>query len=243
MTKEQILKMIASRVEGQGNQVDTGTALPIILRGIVELAGMKRVELLYDERTGQITELGKTDPLNYEQVVGLVNDTEKFVTMFTIQGEYLLPQLNDGGAVIFTGLNVLSYGSWAHRVAINVDNEIKADMYELEQADRIGDLADLHTDHKDKIVNAINEVADALESEELVVSMLQSTAERKAIYDLCAAHLQLAKNIVFYQPVNQMYYRVNGYNMVNGALKLHVFVGTDSVVATIAANGTISVEQ
>lgn len=37
MTKEQILQMIASRVEGQGNQVDTGTALPTVLRGIIDL--------------------------------------------------------------------------------------------------------------------------------------------------------------------------------------------------------------
>ncbi len=243
MTKNEILALISSKIEGQGNQVDTGSAMPAILRGIVEMAGMKRVELLYDERTGQITELGKTDPLNYEQVAGLVNDTEKFVTLFTVQGEYLLPQLNDGGAVIFTGLNVLSYGSWAHRIAINVDNEIKAEYYELENAEKIGDLAALDTDHKATIVDAINELADALETEELVVSMLQTNAERKLIFDLCVQHLQLAKNIVFYQPVNQMYYRVNGYNMVNGALKLHVWVGTNSVTATIASNGSISVEQ
>lgn len=37
MTKDQILQMIASRVEGQGNQVDTGTALPVVLRGIIDL--------------------------------------------------------------------------------------------------------------------------------------------------------------------------------------------------------------
>lgn len=37
MTQEQILALIASKVEGQGNQVDTGSALPEILRGIIEL--------------------------------------------------------------------------------------------------------------------------------------------------------------------------------------------------------------
>lgn len=37
MTKDQILQMIESRVEGQGNQVDTGTALPTVLRGIIDL--------------------------------------------------------------------------------------------------------------------------------------------------------------------------------------------------------------
>lgn len=242
MTKEQILALIATKIEGQGNQVDTGSTLPAILRGIVDLDNFKRVELVYDERTGKITKRGETDALNYEQVAALVDDITNFVTLFTIQGEYLLPQLNDGGAVIFTGLNVLSYGSWAHRVAINVDNDIKEDYYEIANADTIGDLADLHTDHKDNIVNAVNEVADALETDELVVSALQSTAERKVIYDLCAQHLQLAKNIVFWQPVDQMYYRVNGYNMVNGALKLNVVLGTTQTTVTIAANGSISVQ-
>ncbi len=111
--------------------------------------------------------------------------------------------------------------------------------YDIEA--QIGDLSKLDTDHKSNIVEAINEVADALETEELVVSMLQSNADRKKIYDLCAKHLQLAKNIVFYQPLEQMYYRVNGYNMVNGILKLHVVLGSTQTQVQIASNGTISV--
>lgn len=37
MTKEQILALVSSKIEGQGNQVDTGSALPEILRGIMDL--------------------------------------------------------------------------------------------------------------------------------------------------------------------------------------------------------------
>lgn len=37
MEKEQILALISSKIEGQGNQVDTGSALPEILRGIMDL--------------------------------------------------------------------------------------------------------------------------------------------------------------------------------------------------------------
>lgn len=37
VTKEQILALITSKVEGQGNQIDAGSTLPAILRGIMDL--------------------------------------------------------------------------------------------------------------------------------------------------------------------------------------------------------------
>lgn len=37
MTKEEILKLIAENIEGQGNQIDSGSKLPPILRGIIDL--------------------------------------------------------------------------------------------------------------------------------------------------------------------------------------------------------------
>lgn len=37
MTKEEILELIASKVEGQGNQIDIGNAMPAIMRGIIDL--------------------------------------------------------------------------------------------------------------------------------------------------------------------------------------------------------------
>lgn len=241
MTKEDILKLISSKIEGQGNQIDSASVLPAILRGIIELSGMKRIELLYDERTDKITELGKSEVLTYEQIFAFVNDTGNFVTLFTIQGEYLLPQLNDGGAVIFTGLNVLSSGAWAHRVAINVDNEIKAEMFELEHSQKIGDLADLDTDHKDTIVSAINEVADLVETQHFVISFQKSATELKEVYDECKANLVLAKNIVFYNSNTNLYYCVNGYNMVNNILKLHAIIGDVNTIINLSPNGTLSI--
>lgn len=37
MTQEQILALISSKIEGQGNQIDAGSVLPAVLRGIIEL--------------------------------------------------------------------------------------------------------------------------------------------------------------------------------------------------------------
>lgn len=96
-------------------------------------AKIQRVELWYNYRSNTICLLGQTIALTYEQVADYVNDKSKFVTLLDIDGEYLLPQMNDGGALIFTGLNVLSYGTWAHRIAINIDNDVKAEYYELAQ--------------------------------------------------------------------------------------------------------------
>lgn len=241
MTREELISLISSKVEGQGNQVDVGNALPKVLYGILDLLGIKRVELLYDSRTDKITYLGEQTELGYDDIAPLVDDKSNFVTLFTIEGEYLLPQVNDGGAVIFTGLNVLSYGSWAHRVAINVDNEIKAEYYELEMAEKIGNLADLDTEHKSDIVSAINEVADLVETSHHVISFQRSSSELKAIYDECARNLIIAKNIVFFNMNTNLYYVVNGYNMVNGILKLHVFIGSTDTIINLSPNGTLSI--
>lgn len=37
MTKDEILALIVSKIEGQGNQIDAGSTLPAILRGIIGL--------------------------------------------------------------------------------------------------------------------------------------------------------------------------------------------------------------
>lgn len=135
MNKQQIENLISQKIEGQGNQADISNALPTILRGIMDLAtnSFRRIELVYDERVNAIMVQGESEHLTYEQIADYVNDKSNFVTLFTIQGEFLLPQYNDGGALIFTGLNVLSSGTWAHRVAVNTDNDIKEDYYELQR--------------------------------------------------------------------------------------------------------------
>lgn len=146
MTKEEILQIIADRLDGQGNQLDTTNALPKVLRGIIDLI--------------MLTE---------------------------------------------------------------------------------GNMTELETSHKQNIVDAINEIVELIETPDMVVSMLQSVAERKKIYDLCAERLHLAKNIVFYNPSDSVYYKVNGYSMNNGILTLHAEIGSADVVVKIASNGSISV--
>lgn len=149
MTREEISSLIASRIEGQGNQVDLGNALPTILRGILDLLG----------------------------------------------GE----------------------------------------------DERVGDLASLDTDHKSNLVEAINEIADLVETPHFVISFSKSSAELKEVYEECKANLVLAKNIVFYNSNTNLYYRVNGYNMVNNVLKLHALIGATDTTINLSSNGTLSV--
>lgn len=105
----------------------------------------------------------------------------------------------------------------------------------------VGDLASLDTDHKSDLVAAINEVADLVETPHFVISFSKSSAEMKEVYDVCAANLILAKNIVFYNGNDNLYYRVNGYNMVDGVLKLHAIMGSVDTTINLSSNGTLSV--
>lgn len=116
----------------------------------------------------------------------------------------------------------------------------------VEDFDSVGDLASLLTDHKSDIVSAINEIAEIAETSHYVISLTSSTADLKAIYDECADNIVLAKNIVFYNSVDDLYYRVNGYNKATDAIKLHTIMKGDSglmdTVITLSSNGTLSVE-
>lgn len=110
---------------------------------------------------------------------------------------------------------------------------------------QIGDLADLKTDHKSKLVDAINELAEIAETAHFVVSFEKTTEELVAIYDACFENITLAKNIVFYNATDSLYYCVNGYNMVDDVLKLHTIMQGDSgltdTVINLASNGSLSV--
>lgn len=94
---------------------------------------MERVELEFDDQAKKIymkNDATKT-ALSYAQVLDLVNDPTKFVTLFYALW-YLLPQYNDeGGAIVFTGLAVNSEVSTSIRVAIT-DGDIKHYLINLE---------------------------------------------------------------------------------------------------------------
>lgn len=105
----------------------------------------------------------------------------------------------------------------------------------------MGNLSELETTHKEDIMSAINELAELVETPHFVISFSKSATELKEIYDECARNLVLAKNIVFFNAEDNLYYRVNGYNMVNNALKLHAIMGAADVTITLSSNGTLSV--
>lgn len=110
-----------------------------------------------------------------------------------------------------------------------------------EWVDGMGDLAELDTDHKSDIVSAINEVADLVETPHFVISFTKSASELKEIYDECEKNLILAKNIVFYNSETDLYYKVNGYNMVNGLLKLHVLMSGVDTTINLSSWGALSI--
>ena len=90
---------------------------------------ISRISLFYWESDNTIKD-GEGNVLTYEQIVALVDDSKNFVTLQDSDSSYLLPHYEDGGAIIFTGLDVFSAGDYTHRIAINLDNEIKRNIFE-----------------------------------------------------------------------------------------------------------------
>lgn len=111
--------------------------------------------------------------------------------------------------------------------------------------EKVGDLASLATDHKSDIVSAINELAGLVESPHFVISFDKTADELKEVYEACAENIVLAKNIVFFNATDSLYYRVNGYAMVEGVLKLHTIMqgesGLADTIVNLSSNGTLSV--
>lgn len=111
--------------------------------------------------------------------------------------------------------------------------------------EKVGDLASLTTDHKSDIVSAINELAGLVESPHFVISFEKTADELKEVYEACAENIVLAKNIVFFNATDSLYYRVNGYAMVESVLKLHTIMqgesGLANTIVNLSSNGTLSV--
>lgn len=120
------------------DEVNRAKAKEQSLEEIVEQK-IQRVELVFNESTKTITLMGETTPLTHDEISDLIADRTHFVTLLDSDGEYLLPQYLDGAAIIFTGLNIFSYGTWAHRVAINNENIVKDDFYEVARKEDLGD--------------------------------------------------------------------------------------------------------
>lgn len=73
----------------------------------------------------KITKEGETTALTFAQVKALVDDPTQFVALKYGDIFWLLPQYDDlGGAIVFTGVSLLSEQGDVWRVAINEQNEI-----------------------------------------------------------------------------------------------------------------------
>lgn len=59
MTKQQILAEIAAKIDGQGSAIDAGSALPGILRGIIDLIPAEQVNSDWDATEGPAEILNK----------------------------------------------------------------------------------------------------------------------------------------------------------------------------------------
>ena len=102
---------------------------------------VERVELIYHHDTNNITLVGSETPLTFAQIATFVEDPTKFVTMYGYDGDFLLPQYYDGGALTFTGLSVFEDYTASHRVIINIDDEIKNEVFDLARKSDLADYA------------------------------------------------------------------------------------------------------
>lgn len=113
-------------------------------------------------------------------------------------------------------------------------------------SEQIGDLSSLSTDHKSNIVEAINELAEIIETPELEISFNKTSTQLKEVYSLCTAHPQLCREVVFYNANDEMSYVANGWKIGTGVIDFHLLMSGDggavtSTVVTLSSNGTLSV--
>ena len=118
MTKEQILSLVSSKIEGQGNQIDIGNALPAILRGIVELMPEPVAALMVQSANNttvggfQVPELtGEQVQQAYNAVVAgrgcIIVDHDETMHAYVNQADALNDELSIG--ILFYSSMLLTY--------------------------------------------------------------------------------------------------------------------------------------
>lgn len=121
MTKEQILFLITSKIEGQGNQIDAGSTLPAILHGIMDLIPEipEPVAALMVQSVGNTTIGGYQVPmLTAEQVTQAYNavvsgrgciivDHDETMHAYVNQADRLNDELSIG--ILFYSYMLLTY--------------------------------------------------------------------------------------------------------------------------------------
>lgn len=169
---------------------------------------------------------------------------EELTAIYNVARAEYLTRKRDGKT--WHTMHAVVYGDKMETLYIqeNWNDEIVFDPDNYARKSEIGSLSELDTDHKANIVAAINELADILETTELVVSLTKTAEELKNVYDLVAAHPQLGRNVVVVGS-DGLNYSVNGYGMIEDVLHLHTVMNSeggmiDSVIK-IASNGSIVV--
>lgn len=118
MDKEQILSLITSKIEGQGNQIDTGNALPAILRGIIELIPEPVADLMVQSANNTTVGGYQVPQLTAEQVTQAYNavvtgrgciivDHDETMHAYVNQADALNNELSIG--ILFYSYMLLTY--------------------------------------------------------------------------------------------------------------------------------------
>lgn len=119
MEKDEILALVASKIEGQGNQIDAGSTLPAILRGIIDLIPSTPVAALMVQSANNTTAGGYQVPeLTAEQVTQAYNavvtgrgciiiDHDETMHAYVNQADALNDELSIG--ILFYSSMLLTY--------------------------------------------------------------------------------------------------------------------------------------
>lgn len=119
MTKEQILALVASKIKGQGNQIDIGGALPEVLQGILDLIPPAPETALLIQSENNTTVGGYQVPsLTVEQVTQaynavaggrgcIITDKDETMHVYANQADHLNDELSIG--ILYYSTLLLTY--------------------------------------------------------------------------------------------------------------------------------------
>lgn len=127
MTKEQILSLISSKVEGQGNQVDIGNGLGPILKGILDLIPEQASALIVQSSNNTTAGGYQVPALTVEQVTQSYNavvsgrgciivDHDETMHAYVNQADKLNDELSIG--ILFYSSLLLTYTISGNTVVI-----------------------------------------------------------------------------------------------------------------------------
>lgn len=138
MTKEEIKALIDAKIAGQGSAVDTGSALPAILNGILELAATppakKIIHIIETFEDASFEEALTKIEINGEQVSSF-SELEPYLEIGTIidfgaKMEIVVRTFDNTSIVLMGGLASSDYAEYCQLV-INPDENVN--MFQFEE--------------------------------------------------------------------------------------------------------------